>query len=73
MAQRLGLARAILHSPELLVLDEPDAGLDEEGREILARVAAGKTLVLATHDRELAAKLCSRSLDLSVPGLEAYR
>jgi len=73
MAQRLGLARAILHAPELLVLDEPDAGLDEEGREILARVAAGKTLVMATHDRELAAKLCGRSLDLTSRGLEAYR
>jgi heme ABC exporter ATP-binding subunit CcmA len=73
MAQRLGLARAILHAPELLVLDEPDAGLDEEGREVLARVAAGKTLVMATHDRELAAKLCGRSLDLTSRGLEAYR
>ena len=73
MAQRLGLARAVLHAPELLVLDEPDAGLDEEGREVLARVAAGKTLVMATHDRELAARLCGRALDLSVRGLEAYR
>ncbi len=73
MAQRLGLARAILHAPELLVLDEPDAGLDEEGREVLARVAAGKTLVMATHDRDLAAKLCGRSFDLSSRGLEAYR
>jgi ABC-type multidrug transport system ATPase subunit len=73
MAQRLGLARATLHAPELLVLDEPDAGLDEEGREVLARVAEGKTLVMATHDRELAAKLCRRTLDLSSRGLEAYR
>jgi heme exporter protein A len=73
MAQRLGLARAILHAPELLVLDEPDAGLDDEGRELLARVAAGKTLVMATHDRDLAAKLCRRSLDLSTRRLEAYR
>jgi len=73
MAQRLGLARAVLHAPELLVLDEPDAGLDEEGREVLARVAAGKTLVMATHDRELAGRLCSRALDLSARGLEAYR
>ena len=73
MAQRLGLARAILHGHELLVLDEPDAGLDEEGREVLGRVAAGKTLVLATHDRELATRLCGRALDLSARGLEAYR
>ncbi|MDQ6919604.1 MAG: ABC transporter ATP-binding protein [Candidatus Dormibacteraeota bacterium] len=67
MAQRLGLARAVLHAPELLVLDEPDAGLDEEGRELLGRVAEGKTLVMATHDRELAAKLCGRILNLSAP------
>ena len=72
MTQRLGLARAVLHAPELLVLDEPDAGLDEEGRSVLARVVAGKTLVMATHDRELAAKLCGRTLDLSPRGLEAY-
>jgi ABC-type multidrug transport system ATPase subunit len=72
MAQRLGLARAILHAPELLVLDEPDAGLDEEGREVLARVVEGRTLVLATHDRELAARLCRQTLDLSAPRLEAY-
>jgi heme exporter protein A len=73
MAQRLGLARAILHAPELLVLDEPDAGLDADGRELLARVAEGKTLVMATHDRELAARLCGRSIDLSASGVEAYR
>jgi heme ABC exporter ATP-binding subunit CcmA len=73
MAQRLGLARAILHAPELLVLDEPDAGLDEDGRQVLARVIEGRTLVLATHDRELAARFCGRALDLSQAGLEAYR
>ena len=73
MAQRLGLARAILHAPELLVLDEPDAGLDEDGRELLASITAGKTLVMATHDRDIAAKLCGRTLDLSTRGLEAYR
>ncbi len=73
MAQRLGLARATLHAPQLLVLDEPDAGLDEEGREVLAAVVAGRTLVLATHDRELASRLCQKSLDLSRRGLEAYR
>jgi heme ABC exporter ATP-binding subunit CcmA len=73
MAQRLGLARAILHAPELLVLDEPDAGLDDEGREVLARVAQGRSLVMATHDRELAAQLCGHTLDLGRARLEAYR
>jgi len=47
MAQRLGLARAILHAPELLILDEPDAGLDEEGRAILGRLAEGRSLDLS--------------------------
>jgi heme ABC exporter ATP-binding subunit CcmA len=73
MSQRLGLARALLHAPELLVLDEPDAGLDESGRELLTKVVEGKTLVLATHDRELAAALCRHSLDLSGRSLEVYR
>ena len=72
MAQRLGLARAIIHAPELLVLDEPDAGLDEEGRALLVRIAAGRSLVLATHDRELAARLCGRTLDLGRARLQAY-
>ena len=73
MAQRLGLARALLNAPELLVLDEPDAGLDEEGRGLLSRLVEGRTLVLATHDRELAAQLCRHTLDLSRRALEAYR
>ncbi|GAC1659142.1 MAG: hypothetical protein NVS9B1_20660 [Candidatus Dormibacteraceae bacterium] len=72
MAQRLALARAILHGPELLILDEPDAGLDQVGRALLASLAAGRTLVIATHDRELAAALCDRQLDLSET-LEVYR
>jgi ABC-type multidrug transport system ATPase subunit len=60
--QRLALARAVLHDPELLVLDEPDASLDAEGRHLLAALADGRTLVMATHDRELARQLCDRAL-----------
>jgi len=73
MGQRLGLARALLHAPELLVLDEPDAGLDDDGRELLTKLVEGKTLVFATHDRELAARLCRHSLDLSRRALEVFR
>jgi heme ABC exporter ATP-binding subunit CcmA len=60
--QRLALARTVLHDPELLFLDEPDASLDAEGRRLLGVLAEGRTLVMATHDRELARQLCERAL-----------
>lgn len=72
MQQRLALARTVLHGPELLVLDEPEAGLDEAGRSLLERFAAGRTVVIATHQRSLAERLCSEQLDLSARRLEVY-
>ncbi len=62
--QRLAIARSILHDPELWVLDEPDTSLDADGRALLARLAEGRALVVATHDRELAGALCDRALEL---------
>jgi heme ABC exporter ATP-binding subunit CcmA len=62
--QRLALARSLLHDPELWVLDEPDASLDAAGRALLAELAGGRTLILASHDRDLAARLCDRALEL---------
>lgn len=62
--QRLAIARSLLHDPELWVLDEPDTSLDAAGRELLGRLAGGRTVVLATHDRELAARLCGRTIEL---------
>ena len=64
MQQRLAIARAILHDPRLLILDEPDASLGEEAAEILGRVMSGKTVVLSTHDHALANRLCPRTLTL---------
>src|SRR5215467_9654732 len=61
-AQRLALARALLHSPRLLLLDEPDTGLDEQGNELLEtllneHVAQGGTALFATHQLVHALKL----------------
>jgi heme ABC exporter ATP-binding subunit CcmA len=60
--QRLALARAVLHRPELLVLDEPDASLDGEGRDLLGGLFEGRTVVMATHDAALARELCDRAM-----------
>lgn len=70
MQQRLALARATVHRPALLLLDEPDAGLDAEGRAYLAQIIAagrewGQATVLATHQMELGLAVCGRALILS--------
>jgi len=64
MQQRLAIARAILHSPKMLVLDEPDASLGSDAAELLTRVMQGRTVVLSTHDHALANRLCPRTLVL---------
>ena len=65
MAQRLMVARAIMHRPAVLFLDEPTAGLDPQSRlalwEILGELHAdGQTILLTTHYMEEADQLCQR-------------
>jgi len=65
MAKRLQVARALLHRPSVLFLDEPSAGLDPQSRlalwEILGKLhAEGQTILLTTHYMEEADSVCDR-------------
>jgi heme exporter protein A len=65
MQQRLALARAILHRPKVLLLDEPHSGLDREAITILERqlrslAKKGTAILLATHDLQHAQRLAER-------------
>ncbi|MBW3610774.1 MAG: ATP-binding cassette domain-containing protein [Actinobacteria bacterium] len=63
MRRRLGLAQALLARPEVLLLDEPTAGLDPEQRLRFRQLVSGehgRTVVLSTHQTEDVAALCSR-------------
>jgi len=65
MQRRLNLAAALLHDPELVILDEPTAGVDPQSRNglfenIEALRARGKTVIYTTHYMEEAARLCDR-------------
>ena len=64
--QRVGLAQAIIHDPEILILDEPTIGLDPnqvvEIRRLIAELGHKKTLVLCTHILSEAEAVCSRVL-----------
>jgi heme exporter protein A len=67
MQQRLALCRALLHSPSLLLLDEPFNGLDADGAALLDRELAGydATFVVATHDPDRLAPLSTGRLALA--------
>lgn len=62
--QRVGLAQAIIHNPDVLILDEPTAGLDpnqiREVREMIRRLGENKTILLSTHIMQEVEAMCSR-------------
>ena len=65
MQQRIGIARTLLHNPEVLILDEPANGLDPEARiemrTILLRLAAeGRTLIVTSHILPELSRICDR-------------
>ena len=62
--QRVGLAQALIHDPEVLILDEPTAGLDPnqiiEIRNLISRVGKQKTVLLSTHIMQEVDAICDR-------------
>ncbi|MFQ5841064.1 MAG: heme ABC exporter ATP-binding protein CcmA [Thermodesulfobacteriota bacterium] len=65
MQQRLSIARAILHEPAILLLDEPYAGLDQNGMEAFKGILegfreGGKTTIMTSHDLQRGLEMCSQ-------------
>jgi ABC-2 type transport system ATP-binding protein len=64
--RRVGLAQAILHDPDVLILDEPTDGLDpnqkHEVRSLIADMAPNKTIVISTHILEEVHAVCTRAI-----------
>lgn len=66
MRQRIGLAQALLHEPEVLILDEPTIGLDpaqiREVRKLIREIGSHRTVLLSTHILSEAQQICDRVL-----------
>jgi ABC-2 type transport system ATP-binding protein len=73
--QRVGIAQAILHNPEVLILDEPTAGLDPkqrtETRDLIKGLAGEHTVILSTHILEEVSQTCQRVIIINKGRLEA--
>ncbi|MEZ5361482.1 MAG: ABC transporter ATP-binding protein [Bryobacterales bacterium] len=73
--QRVGLAQALIHSPDVLVLDEPTVGLDPkqiiEVRELIKSLAGEHTIILSTHILSEVASTCNRIIIINEGEIEA--
>jgi heme ABC exporter ATP-binding subunit CcmA len=70
MLQRLSIARALIHNPDILLLDEPYTGLDQDASQVLdellrAAHADGRTIIMSTHDLSRAVAFTTRVVILS--------
>ena len=70
MQQRLSIARAVLHKPALMLLDEPETGLDQQAISILRDVlkasdGTARTIIMTTHNLERGLELSDRMLILA--------
>ena len=64
MKKRLSVARALLHRPSILVLDEPFTGLDQESAETVESLLTDRTVVVSTHELQRGIDICDRILIL---------
>jgi heme exporter protein A len=78
LLQRLNLARAVLHKPAVLILDEPDTGLDRAGRHVLSGIVADQiardgAVIFTTHSFEFGLEMATRAISLQEGGVSLDR
>ena len=75
--QRVGLAQALIHDPEVLILDEPTTGLDPnqivEIRNLIKEIGKSKTVILSTHIMQEVSAICNRAVIISKGKIVADR
>ena len=75
--QRVGMAQVLLHEPDVLILDEPTAGLDpnqiHEVRETIRKLGESKTILLSTHILQEVEAMASRALFINEGRIDLRR